>query len=89
MSKFVYKAKKGPNQIVQGTIEAEHLSEAILKVENLGCIPFDITPAIESSTSNPASSFLQSFGSFSQKVPVSAVVIFTRQTFDLLDAGLP
>ena len=42
MSKFVYKAKKGPKKIVKGTIEADSLDDAIAKIIESGDTPVDI-----------------------------------------------
>ena len=41
---FVYKAKSGPAKIVDGTIEAERVDQAIKKIEGLGLVPLDVAP---------------------------------------------
>ena len=45
MSKFLYKAKKGPTEIVQGEIDAEDEESALGKIGAMGLIPMRLLPA--------------------------------------------
>ena len=39
MPLFVYKAKKGPQEIIEGTVEAETKESAVSKIEQMGYVP--------------------------------------------------
>lgn len=45
MATFIYKAKKGPTEIVEGSIDAENQAEAINKLSYMGYFPITVTPA--------------------------------------------
>ena len=45
MVKFSYKAKEGPGKIVDGTVEASNVDNAISKVILLGLSPIDVSEA--------------------------------------------
>lgn len=91
MSKFTYKAKKGPADLIGGTIEAEDLEGAIDKIIKLGYTPLDVfidTAKIEPAKPSPSSGRLIS-SHFLNRVKIKDISLFTRQLSDLIDAGIP
>ncbi|MDX9701450.1 MAG: type II secretion system F family protein [Candidatus Auribacterota bacterium] len=45
MATFIYKAKKGPSNVVEGSIDAENQADAINKLTFMGYFPISVTPA--------------------------------------------
>jgi len=84
MAQFVYKAKKGPQDVTSGIIEAETITEAVTKLTNAGKIPIDVKLYMKinlsASDKSPGSDI---------KVSQVALFQFTRQLADLLEAGIP
>lgn len=83
MPKFIYKAKSGPKDTIEGVIDAVDQDEAARKVNQLGFFPLEIRE--EKSVAKNKQDF--SF-SLSNKIQSTHKVIFTRQLSDLLDSGL-
>ncbi len=54
MASFNYRAKKGLSAMVDGTVEAEDQSEALLKIADLGLFPVSVTPALARTAPKPA-----------------------------------
>ena len=50
MPLFTYRAKKGPNEVVNGDIEAATLDEALEKLEQSGLLPIHLDEAQPSET---------------------------------------
>ena len=46
MTKFNYEAKKGPKEIVTGTIEADDQEAAVDKLNQMGYMPITVIPAV-------------------------------------------
>jgi type II secretory pathway component PulF len=88
MPQFTYIAKEGPQKIVEGIIEAESVDNAIAKVLNLGYTPIDVKGAEHQRSSFSLASIKFSFPQ-SKKVSGDDLTLFTRQMFDLADAGVP
>ncbi|MFA5059231.1 MAG: type II secretion system F family protein [Candidatus Omnitrophota bacterium] len=98
MPKFIYKAKKGPGEVVDGVIDAEDFDSAVDKVTQMGLTPIDV--ALKVALSNPLPSFSEepqdkekrkaslSFLS-SRRIKQEDIAIFTRQLSDLIDSGVP
>ena len=87
MPQFNYIAKEGPQKIVEGVIEAETIDNAIAKVLNLGYAPLEVK-GIEARP-RPSWASLKSYFHFTKKVSLSDLTLFTRQMYDLADAGVP
>jgi len=88
MPKFVYKAKKGPSEFIDGTIDADNLDSAIDKIMKLGLSPLDVFIDVPGA----ARALKKSPGftlNFSRRVKLNDIGIFTRQICDLVDAGVP
>lgn len=80
MSKFKYKAKRGPTDVVEGTIVAESKTEAISRLSAEGYFPFfieEISESVENKTRI-----------FQKGVSQMDLALFTRQLVDLLEGGL-
>jgi len=84
MPTYRYNAKKGPEDIVKGVIEAVSEKEAIEKVNHMGYIPMRIeeyTPPVQAEQQ-----FLKKpLG----RIPLRHVTIFSRQLASLLKSGVP
>lgn len=102
MPLFQYKAKKGPQEIVEGTIEAENQNAALNKLSYMGYFPITVTLAGSSagraqaapskrSTKRSAAAPKSSGGGLKlfQRVTIKDLSSFTRQLSDLIDSGVP
>jgi type II secretory pathway component PulF len=74
MALFLYKAKKGPDQIIEGQIQAQSKQEASTKISSLGLFPLWIE---EQRTSRRRHS----------KVSLKELVEFTHQLSTLINSG--
>ncbi len=83
MSVFAYKAKKGPDETVDGRIEADSRTVALARLDALGLSPISIELA--GSADRPGVSARQGRGRVSSR----HVTVFTRQLAGLLRAGVP
>ena len=82
MTLFVYKAKKGPTEIIEGTIDAATESSALAKISQLGYFPVSIYKEGERGTTSVSAINLF------KKVGLHDLSVFSRQLSDLLDSGL-
>lgn len=80
MPKFIYQAKKGPQEKVSGVIEAKSQRQAIALVEESGLFPISIEEAKEDSSRLTVSGF--------SRVRLADIAVFTRQFSNLIEAGL-
>lgn len=95
--RFLYKAKKGPTEVVEGEFDAENEEAALGKISAWGLIPIKIYPAsaapaqAEASAASAAPSETQAFSGARTKVsvPYKDINIFTRQFAILLKASVP
>jgi len=87
MAKFSFKAKKGPQQIIEDVVEADNLDKAVEKITALGYVPIDVSlyKPLKIKPSVKKKNIL----SFHQRVPLSELITLTRQLYDLLDSGVP
>ena len=85
MPNFVYKAKRGPGDFVEGQMRAETQEEVIAKLDSLNLIPIKIeqskTVAEKPSRAVSASGFI--------KVKSKMVDAFTWQLASLVRANVP
>ena len=88
MPNFIYKAKKGPGQIIDGNIEAEDLNNAIHKITALGYSPIKVLQNNKKAVSPKPLSKISAAQS-SSRIPLALIAVFTRQMFDLVDANVP
>lgn len=91
MAKFSYKAKQGPAKIVDGVVDAENATAAVKKILAMGLSPMDVTlqPAQPLPGDQRSGENLSVSNIFSRRVPRSALVLFTRQLCDLVEASVP
>jgi len=83
MARFVYKAKNGPEKIIQGVIEADNQAQAVMKLGGLGLFILSVEEETKA--------FIRSSGGrlfFLRRVPLRVLGNFTRQLSSLLDSGM-
>ena len=88
MTRYKYRAKKGPNDFIDGAIEALSDKEAVEKLSRMGYIPIRMRAAKEKDNDGPAKA-----GSFFNRplnrLKPRQITIFSRQLASLLKSGLP
>lgn len=84
MPLYKYRAKDGPENIIEGQIEAETEKEAIEKVHQLGYLPVRITKEITETKSGLASA-----SAFLGKIKLRDITIFSRQLASFMKSGMP
>jgi len=89
MPEFYYKAKRGPSELVDGSVEADNLDNAIEKVIKLGLSPIDVTSELPTKTDRAPQKIRTQTFNFSQRVKKSDIGPFTRQLCDLVESGVP
>jgi len=98
VAKFAYRAKRGPNEVVNGTIEGQTLEEAVEKLDAMGLLPVHVE--IERDGSSPAPSRKPEKKSKSAAAPEqkikkrgrikgSDITMFGRQLSSLIRSGVP
>ena len=78
---FFYRARKGPRELKEGTIEAETESQAISKLTQMGYFPISVSDAQGLKIKTKGRSFFK-------RVRQRDLTTFTRQLSDLLESGL-
>ncbi|MBI4310043.1 MAG: type II secretion system F family protein [Candidatus Omnitrophica bacterium] len=83
---FSYKAKNGPQDIINGQIQADTFAQAISKLIAAGHMPIEVTPCEQPGIvlQRPDTGLPPAV-----KVSRTALFQFTRQLADLLEAGIP
>ena len=99
MPRYLYKAKKGPTEIVQGEINAENEDAALGKIAAQGYIPVKLTPVSDSApgetlshgkkAKEPQAVPLQSDQKSKARISNRDLNIFTRQFAILMRASVP
>jgi len=79
MAIFAYKAKKGPQEIIEGTVEAENRDRAILKIEKMGYVAVHVDLSKDDSKQAP----IARFGLFNRVRPKD-LTVFTYQLATLV-----
>jgi general secretion pathway protein F len=79
---FKYRAKRGPEDITEGRIDAQSEKEAIERLSQLGYVPIRVEKYA------PIADSL-SFGKSHGKVKSKQITIFSRQLASLLKSGVP
>ncbi|PIE71214.1 MAG: type II secretion system protein GspF [Deltaproteobacteria bacterium] len=91
MPLFIYKATQADGTVVKGSLEADSLKGAVVKLQNRQCIPMTVKAAKENGTTG----FLRSLGvsNFSRSIGTGVrtrdVMRFTLDLSALIRAGLP
>jgi len=82
--KYKYRAKNGPDSIIEGSLDAASEKEAVEQIMKLGFIPLSLEEFVPSA--QPASAAKVSL---SGKVRPCSVTVFSRQLAGLLRSGVP
>lgn len=83
---YHYKAKKGPEDVVEGNIEAQSEKEAIEKISAMGYIPIQLKLLQESARTGSGA---PAEAAERIRVPGRVITLITRQLSSLLKAGVP
>ncbi|MBI5872528.1 MAG: type II secretion system F family protein [Candidatus Omnitrophica bacterium] len=86
MPKYIYRAKKGPTEIVKDVIEAQSKDEAVEKISRLGLLPLNIEEESAVAQKPGVSAPVSLSGG---RVPSREVTIFSRQLSSLIKSGVP
>ncbi len=90
MPVYRFKAKKGPESLVESELEAQSEREAVERISAMGYIPVHIELAEKAGQSRPAGSVSASSGiSPGGRIRSREITIFTRQLASLLKSGVP
>lgn len=82
MPKFVYRAKEGPDRVVEGVMEAETREQVVDRLQGMGYFPISIVEETLLRSKETRVSLEEI------SVRRNDLVIFTRQLSDLLDSGI-
>lgn len=85
MAKFRYRAKKGPEKIIESIMEASSKQEAVEKIIQLGYLPVKVEEDMERSAEKTAFNL----PGLRQKVKSQRITLFSRQLAILLKSGVP
>ena len=83
MAYFAYKARSSGGELVEGVLESADSGAVASQLFNLGITPVEITPT---GAPRPA---VSAGGLFSQKITSTDLMLFSRQMYTLLKAGVP
>jgi len=91
---FIYKAKKGPQEIIEGTVEAGNKDVAIAKIDQMGYVPIQVSlkddtqpEAVRELTKGRIKPGL-SLGLF-QRIRPKDLTVFTEQLASLIKSKVP
>jgi type IV pilus assembly protein PilC len=82
MPQFVYRAKSGPQETIEGKVEAENQNAALTKINQMGYFPLSIAKEERDDKIETKIPRLKSRG-----VKTKDLSLFTRQLSDLLETG--
>ena len=85
MKSFIYKAKKGPDNVVEGTLYANNKQEIVEKLLRSGCVATSVEEVIIPDRKAELNFTIRSFVG----VKLKDIIVFSRQLADLLRAGIP
>ena len=86
---FVYKAKKGPQEIIEGSVEAGTKEAAVSKVEQMGYVPIRLSLKEEGHTEAVIKSPVSKSLGFFDKVSSYDLNVFTEQLATLVKSKVP
>jgi len=93
MPTFVYKAKKGPQETTEGSIEAETKEAALSKIEQMGYVPIRLTLQQEAPSAakklSSVKSILPTHQELFQRVSSRDLNVFTEQLATLVKSKVP
>ncbi|MFQ5709335.1 MAG: type II secretion system F family protein [bacterium] len=83
MPVFKYQAKASPAEVVHGEMQAASVQVLVARLDEMGLYPLDISPVSEDQVLKTGH-----IGALFRKPTKTAVVLFTRQLANMLDAGM-
>ncbi|MBF0479712.1 MAG: type II secretion system F family protein [Candidatus Omnitrophica bacterium] len=86
---FHYQAKNGPNEIVEGTIDADNYAQAVNGITLKGLTPIEVKESVLDFPSEDKASRKILSISLTKKISLSELAVFTRQMSNLLDGAVP
>jgi general secretion pathway protein F len=91
MPSFAYKAKKGPQEIIEGVVEAGSKEAAVSKIEQMGYVPIRVTPRESSPRDSAAAAKPAENKGFSlfNRVSTRDLNVFTEQLSTLVKSKVP
>ncbi len=90
MPQFYYRAKKGPEEIVDGLIEASSLDVAIDKINQMGCLPIEVKAGGRPTAAQEEGPVIRATPSaLRQRVRPRDITVFSRQLATLIKSGVP
>ena len=87
MAHFAYQGRSSSGELVTGTLESADSSQAASSLFASGITPVSITESAAAASSGSAGQALVSF--FQEKVTDEQLMLFSRQLYALLKAGVP
>ena len=84
MARFVYEAKKNPQDVIKGVLVADNKAAAIQKVARMGYFLM----ALEEETEEARAAVGGTFSSVFSRITLKDIADFTRQLSDLLESGI-
>ena len=90
MPQFYYRAKRGPEEIVDGVIDAPGLDTAIDKISAMGYLPIEVNEGgrpVEAEEEGPV--IREAPGAVRRRVRPRDVTVFSRQLATLIKSGVP
>ncbi len=88
MAVYIYQAKKGPQQTIEGRVEAQSEKEAIEKISLLGLVPINLKEENALPVLAPEPQFIPA-AKFGIRLGTREITIFSRQLASLLKSGVP
>ena len=91
MPTFHYTAKRGPREIIEGTLEAENRSRVLAHLADLGYVPVQIKEHTATATAHPPTTAPERPDKSvrASRVPAAQLTIFTRQFASLVRSSVP
>jgi len=82
MPRFIYSVKKGPKEVIRGTIEAETRDDAVNTLMHRGFVPIEVTETTEKKAKGKRSPL--PFFSLSRRIRPFDITVFTQQLASLI-----
>jgi type II secretory pathway component PulF len=91
MPKFIYKARKGPQQLIDGFVDAINMERAVAQILQMGLTPVDVMPSEDVVSLGAKKNSLKAslWMPFKKRVGPREIVPFFRQMSDLSGASVP
>ncbi|MGE5280579.1 MAG: type II secretion system F family protein [Deltaproteobacteria bacterium] len=89
MPQFHYRAKKGPEEIVEGVIEAPGVDAAIERINQMGCLPIEVKEGGSPAAGQEGAAGAQAARATHRRVRGRDVTVMSRQLATLLKSGVP